>query len=53
MYDIILGKIIKKLSEDRIRLIMYIFNATLRLGYFRLQWITADITLILKPNKNP
>ncbi|XP_050497173.1 LINE-1 retrotransposable element ORF2 protein isoform X2 [Diabrotica virgifera virgifera] len=52
-YDLISGKICKNLPEEGLRLVVYIFNAIIKLGYFPFQWKMAQIILIPKPNKDP
>lgn len=52
-YDLITGKILKELPEKVLRLITFIFNAMLRIGYFPDQWKVAQIIVIPKPGKPP
>ncbi|KAL4090171.1 hypothetical protein QTP88_025070 [Uroleucon formosanum] len=51
--DLITFKIAKNLPKKTIILLTYIFNATLRLTYFPLQWKSSIIILIPKPGKPP
>lgn len=51
-FELITGKILKELPDKCVRLIMYLFNAILRLQYFPMQWKVAQIIMIQKPGKN-
>lgn len=51
-FDLITGKILKELPEQALRVILFIFNAILRIGYFPEQWKVAKVILINKPGKN-
>jgi hypothetical protein len=52
-YDLITGKILKKLPVIGIKYLTQLFNAVLLKGYFPAQWKVAQIILILKPGKPP
>jgi hypothetical protein len=51
-YDLITGKVLKELSEKRMKKLTILFNAILRTGIFPDQWKVAQIILIPKPGKN-
>lgn len=51
-FDLITGKMIKELPESVLRLITFIANAIMRIGYFPKQWKVAQIILIPKPGKD-
>ena len=50
-FDLITGTILKKLPDCALKLITYISNAILRVGYFPTIWKIAQIILIPKPGK--
>jgi hypothetical protein len=50
-YDLIVGEILKHLPRRALVLLTVIFNSILRLGYYPIQWIFAQIIMILKPGK--
>lgn len=50
-FDLITGKLLKKLPEKGLKCILYIFNASLRLGYFPIAWKVAQIIMLPKPGK--
>jgi len=52
-YDLITGKLLKKLPHKAVRHITIIYNAILRLNYFPDQWKVVQIILISKPGKDP
>lgn len=52
-FDLINGKMIRELPEAGVKLLTFIFNAILRIGYFPKKWKIAQIILIPKPGKNP
>lgn len=51
--DGISGKMVKELPLSTLRLVLYIFNAILRVGYFPLTWKRSEIVMIPKPGKDP
>ena len=52
-FDLITGRIIKKLPENVVTFLTYMLNATLKLKYFPLRWKVAKVILIQKPGKPP
>lgn len=50
-YDLISGKILKKLPRKGILFLTQLFNAVLRTGHFPLQWKVGQIIVIQKPGK--
>jgi hypothetical protein len=52
-YDLIIGKILKKLPIIGIKYLTQLLNAVLLSGYFPAQWKVAPIILILKTGKSP
>lgn len=52
-YDLITGKLIKRLTEKAVRKLLHIINACFRLKYVPLQWKVAEIIMIHKPGKQP
>lgn len=52
-YDLITGKIIKKLTDKAVKKLLFIINACFRLRYVPLQWKVAEIIMINKPGKQP
>ena len=52
-YDLITGKILKKLSQKGLRTITQIYNAILQTDYFPCQWKVGKIIMIVKPGKHP
>lgn len=52
-YDLITGQIIQELPESGYVFLTQLFNAVMSLSYFPSQWKVAEITLILKPGKEP
>jgi hypothetical protein len=52
-YDLITGKILKKLPVVGIQYLTQIFNAVMPTGHFPAQWKVAQVILILKPGKPP
>lgn len=52
-YDLISGKIIKKLTEKATKKLLFLINACFRLRYVPLQWKVAEIKMIVKPGKQP
>lgn len=47
----ITGRVLKELSEERIRCLTHLYNAILRTSHFPPQWKVAQVTMILKPGK--
>lgn len=52
-YDLITGKIIKKLPDKALIKLMHIINACFRLRYVPMQWKVAEVIVIPKPGKPP
>jgi hypothetical protein len=52
-YNLITGKIVKKLPIIAIKYLTQLFNAVLLKGYCPAQWKVAQIIFILKPGKPP
>jgi hypothetical protein len=52
-HDLLDGTILKNLPRKAIVLLASIFNSTLRLCYFPVQWKYAQIIMIAKPGKPP
>lgn len=52
-YDLITPKILSELPNSAIKLITYIYNSIVRIGFFPSQWKVAVIILIPKPGKPP
>lgn len=52
-YDLITGKIMKKLPEKALKKLLYIINACFRIQYVPLQWKVAEVIVIQKPGKPP
>lgn len=51
-YDSITIRMLKNLPDKGIMKLTYLFNASIRLGYFFEQWKIAEIITILKPGKS-
>ena len=51
-HDLISGKMLKELPDKSIKLISYIFNAIMKVGYFPSDWKIAQIIMIPKPGKD-
>ena len=43
---------IKNLPTSAVRFILFIFNATLRKGYYPASWKLSDLVMISKPDKD-
>jgi hypothetical protein len=52
-YDLITGKILKKLSRKGLRAITQIYNVMLQTECFPCQWKVGQNIMIVKPGKNP
>jgi hypothetical protein len=50
-YGLITGKVIKELSEKRMKMLTILFNAILKTGIFPDQWKVAQIILISKKKR--
>lgn len=50
-FDLITVQIVKALLEKGFQKLLYIINATLRKNYVPLQYEVAEVTMILKPDK--
>lgn len=50
-YDLITGQVVRALSEKGLAKFLYLINVSLSLKYMPLQWLVADIIMILKPDK--
>ena len=51
--DGITPKMLKELPHSALRIILFLFNAILRLGFFPLSWKKSEIVMIPKPGKDP
>lgn len=51
--DQITGQMLKKLPENCIKFIVYVFNAIMRTGYYPQKWKISQIIMIPKPGKEP
>lgn len=51
-YDLITGRILNYHNRTGIKYLTKLYNATLKLRFFPLQWKTAQTTMILKPGKD-
>lgn len=51
-HDLISGKMLRELPDICIKLISYIFNAIMKIGYFPVVWKIAQIIMIPKPGKD-
>lgn len=51
--DGISAKMIKELPLSAVRLVLFIFNGILRVGYFPSSWKRSEIVMIPKPGKDP
>lgn len=52
-YDLITGRLLKKLPPEGLRFLTFLFNAILRTCFFPPQWKVAQVTMICKPGKSP
>lgn len=52
-YDLITGKTLQQLPEKGFLFLTQLFNSIMRLGHFPSQWKLAQITMVLKPGKEP
>ncbi|CAH2216481.1 jg25955, partial [Pararge aegeria aegeria] len=52
-YDQIDDKLLRKLPQKGLMLLVIIFNACIRLGHFPSQWKIAQVVMVPKPGKSP